>query len=180
VNARELLAPGSAVATTNFRAHRNLNERLASDVLQYSTPDLLRYEDKNSMAFSIEARVPFLDHELVEFIFSLPIDQKIKGGWNRAVYRNAMKGRMPEKNRRRRSKIGFTNPDITWMKAKAPEIRAIFSSPELASRDLYDAAQLVTAWDEYLAGRPGDGLIFWRVLVTELWMRRYMDREVRV
>ena len=78
------------------------------------------------MAFSIEARVPFLDHELVEFIFSLPIDQKIKGGWNRAVYRNAMKGRMPEKNRLRRSKIGFTNPDITWMKAKSHEIRAIF------------------------------------------------------
>ena len=97
-------------------------------MLQYSTPDLLRYEDKNSMAFSIEARVPFLDHELVEFIFSLPIDQKIKGGWNRAVYRNAMKGRMPEKNRLRRSKIGFTNPDITWMKEKAREIRAVFSS----------------------------------------------------
>jgi asparagine synthase (glutamine-hydrolysing) len=149
-------------------------------VLQYSTPDLLRYEDKNSMAFSIEARVPFLDHELVEFIFSLPIDQKIKGGWNRAVYRNAMKGRMPEKNRLRRSKIGFTNPDITWMKGKASEIRAIFSSSELASRDLYNPAQLVTAWDEYLSGRPGDGLIFWRVLVTELWMRRYMDQAVAV
>jgi hypothetical protein len=91
-----------------------------------------------------------------------------------------MKGRMPEKNRLRRSKIGFTNPDIMWMKAKAREIRAVFSSPELAARDLYNPAQLVTAWDEYLAGRPGDGLIFWRVLVTELWMRRYMDRAVAV
>ena len=180
VNARELLRAGSAGTTAHFAAHTNLNERLASDVLQYSTPDLLRYEDKNSMAFSIEARVPFLDHELVEFIFSLPIDQKIKGGWNRAVYRNAMKGRMPEKNRLRRSKIGFTNPDITWMKEKAPEIRAIFSSSELASRDLYNPAQLVTAWDEYLAGRPGDGLVFWRVLVTELWMRRYVDQAVAV
>ena len=180
VTARELLKAGPQVAAAHFSAHKNLNERLASDVLRYSTPDLLRYEDKNSMAFSIESRVPFLDHELVEFIFSLPIDQKIKGGWNRAVYRNAMKGRMPEKNRLRRSKIGFTNPDITWMKAKAAEIRAIFSSPELASRDLYAPAQLVTAWDEYLAGRPGDGLIFWRVLVTELWMRRYMDRAVAV
>jgi asparagine synthase (glutamine-hydrolysing) len=180
VNARELLAAGSATTTAHFSAHKNLNERLASDVLQYSTPDLLRYEDKNSMAFSVESRVPFLDHELVEFIFSLPIDQKIKGGWNRAVYRNAMKGRMPEKNRLRRSKVGFTNPDITWMKEKSREIRAIFSSPELASRDLYDPAQLVTAWDEYLAGRPGDGLIFWRVLVTELWMRRYMDQSVAV
>jgi asparagine synthase (glutamine-hydrolysing) len=179
VTARELLASGSAPGV-HFESHKNLNERLASDVLRYSTPDLLRYEDKNSMAFSIEARVPFLDHELVEFIFGLPIDQKIKGGWNRAVYRNAMKGRMPEKNRLRRSKIGFTNPDIAWMKEKAREIRAIFASPEIASRGIYDARQLVTAWDEYLAGRPGDGLVFWRVLVTELWMRRYIDRAVAV
>ena len=163
-----------------FRAHRNLNERLASDVLQYSTPDLLRYEDKNSMAFSIEARVPFLDHEMVEHIFQLPIDQKIKGGWNRAVYRNAMKGRMPEKNRLRRSKIGFTNPDITWMKGRREQLREVFASKELASRDLYDQGALVDAWDEYLNGRPGDGLIFWRVLVTELWMRRYIDESVAV
>ncbi|HWS45288.1 MAG TPA: asparagine synthase-related protein, partial [Acidimicrobiia bacterium] len=178
VTARELLRSGPAVAAAHFSAHKNLNERLASDVLQYSTPDLLRYEDKNSMAFSIEARVPFLDHEMVEFIFGLPIDQKIKGGWNRAVYRNAMKGRMPEKNRLRRSKIGFTNPDITWMKARAGEIRATFASAELAGRELYDQQQLVRSWDEYLAGRPGDGLIFWRVFVTELWMRRYLDQAV--
>jgi hypothetical protein len=66
------------------------------------------------------------------------------------------------------------------MKEKSHEIRGIFSSPELAARDLYSPGQLVTAWDEYLAGRPGDGLIFWRVLVTELWMRRYMDQAVAV
>jgi asparagine synthase (glutamine-hydrolysing) len=180
VSPRELLRTGDWTSRANFEAHRNLNERLASDVLRYSTPNLLRYEDKNSMAFSIEARVPFLDHELVEFIFSLPIDQKIEGGWNRAVYRRAMRGRMPESSRTRRSKIGFTNPDITWMKARAPEIRAIFSSPELASRDLFEPAALVAAWDDYLAGRPGDGLIFWRVLVSELWMRRYVDQPVAV
>lgn len=177
ISPRELMTQG---ASLNFEAHKNLNERLASDVLQYSMPDLLRYEDKNSMAFSIEARVPFLDHEMVEFIFGLPIDQKIKGGWNRAVYRNAMKGRMPEKNRLRRSKIGFTNPDIQWMKAKADDLRATFASPSLASRGLYDQDRLVGAWDEYLNGRPGDGLIFWRVLVTELWMQRYIDEPVAV
>jgi asparagine synthase (glutamine-hydrolysing) len=180
VSARELLQAGDWSSRANFEAHRNLNQRLANDVLRYSTPNLLRYEDKNSMAFSIEARVPFLDHEMVEFIFSLPIDQKIKGGWNRAVYRNAMRGRMPESSRTRRSKIGFTNPDITWMKAKAAEIRAIFASPELAGRELFDRTALVRAWDEYLAGRPGDGLIFWRILVSELWMRRYVDQPVAV
>ena len=180
VTAREFLRRGPAGAAEQFAAHKNLNERLASDVMRYSTPDLLRYEDKNSMAFSIEARVPFLDHEMVEYIFGLPIDQKIKGGWNRAVYRNAMRGRMPEKNRLRRSKIGFTNPDIAWMTEKADEIRSVFASPQCASRGLYDTGQLVRSWDEYLAGRPGDGLIFWRVLVTELWMRRYIDESVRV
>jgi asparagine synthase (glutamine-hydrolysing) len=177
ISPRELMTQG---ASLNFEAHKNLNERLASDVLQYSTPDLLRYEDKNSMAFSIEARVPFLDHEMVEFIFSLPIDQKIKGGWNRAVYRNAMKGRMPEKIRTRRSKIGFTNPDIQWMKAKAGDLRDTFASSSVGSRGLYDQDRLVGAWDEYLNGRPGDGLIFWRVLVTELWMQRYIDDAVAV
>jgi asparagine synthase (glutamine-hydrolysing) len=180
ISPRELLAPGPEVAAAQFEASRNLNDRLASDVLAHSTPNLLRYEDKNSMAFSIEARVPFLDHELVEFIFSLPIDQKIKGGWNRAVYRRAMQGRMPEKNRLRRSKVGFTNPDVAWMRAKSPEISAIFASHELSSRSLYDVDGLMRGWNEWLAGRPGDGLIFWRVLVTELWMRRYVDQAVAV
>jgi asparagine synthase (glutamine-hydrolysing) len=178
VSARELLRSTPDVKDVTFEAHRNLNERLASDVLKFSTPNLLRYEDKNSMAFSIEARVPFLDHELVEFIFSLPIDQKIDGGWNRAVYRRALRGRIPEKNRLRRSKIGFTNPDVSWIKEKAPEIRDIFASSDLAGRGIYDQPGLVGSFDEWLAGRPGDGLIFWRVLVTELWMRRFLDQEV--
>ena len=179
VSPREFL-PRGRIAEFHYDVPRNLNERLAGDVLRYSTPNLLRYEDKNSMAFSIEARVPFLDHELVEFIFQLPIDQKIKRGWNRAVYRRAMAGRMPELNRLRRSKIGFTNPDVSWMKEKAAEIRSIFSSPELAARGLFDQPGLIRTFEEWLAGRPGDGLHFWRVLVTELWLRRYVDQPVAV
>jgi asparagine synthase (glutamine-hydrolysing) len=157
-----------------------LNTRLADDVLRYSTPNLLRYEDKNSMAFSIESRVPFLDHELVEFIFQLPIDQKIKRGWNRYVYRQAMKGKMPEVNRTRRSKIGFTNPEASWTRERAPQIREVFSSESLSSRGIFDSGRLVQELDAWLAGKPGDGLAFWRVLVTELWLRRYVDSPVSV
>ncbi|NTU47287.1 asparagine synthase (glutamine-hydrolyzing) [Candidatus Roizmanbacteria bacterium] len=158
-----------------FLQSRNLNERLLLDVTRYSTPNLLRYEDKNSMAFSIESRVPFLDHELVEYIFNLPIDQKLRNGWNRFVYRNAMKGHMPEKNRLRRNKIGFTNPEVTWIKAKAPAIRKIFQSKEFANRNLYNTHEVTKAFDEWCHGRPGDGLIFWRILITELWFQRYID-----
>jgi asparagine synthase (glutamine-hydrolysing) len=172
-------APGD-LAEFDYRPSRNLNERLADDVLKYSTPNLLRYEDKNSMAFSIESRVPFLDHELVEFIFQLPIDQKIKRGWNRYVYRQAMKAKMPEANRTRRSKIGFTNPEAAWTRDRAAQIREVFSSDTLASRGIFDSRRLGEELDAWLAGKPGDGLAFWRVLVTELWLRRYVDAPVTV
>ena len=176
---RPLLAdPDGGLAAVNFSADRNLNRRLAEDVLAYSTPNLLRYEDKNSMAFSIEARVPFLDHELVEFIFNLPIDQKIDGGWNRAVYRRAMRGRIPEKNRLRRSKIGFTNPEAQWIRRRAPEMRAIFDSGVCRGRGIYNNDRLVADFDAWLAGAPGDPLIFWRTMITELWMQRYVDQPV--
>lgn len=173
-----LVADPASLSRFDYRPSRNLNERLSDDVLRYSTPNLLRYEDKNSMAFSIESRVPFLDHELVEHIFALPIDQKIKGGWNRAVYRNAMRGKMPELNRTRRSKIGFTNPEEEWFKARATEIRAIFSSPSLASRGIFEPGRLVAEFDAWVAGKPSDGMMFWRTFVTEMWMRRYLDQPV--
>lgn len=175
-----LAAPDSYLNGISYAADRNLNRRLADDVLKYSTPNLLRYEDKNSMAFSIEARVPFLDHELVEFIFQLPIDQKIKGGWNRAVYRHAMKGRIPEKNRLRRNKIGFTNPEFAWMRARASQVREIFGSEPCRSRGIYDTERLLAGFDDWLGGAPGDVLIFWRALVCELWMQRFIDQPVAV
>ena len=175
-----LAAPHTYLNGLSYAADRNLNRRLANDVLRYSTPNLLRYEDKNSMAFSIEARVPFLDHELVEFIFQLPIDQKIKRGWNRAVYRRAMKGRIPEKNRLRRNKIGFTNPEVAWMRARAPQVREIFASAPCRSRGVYDTERLLAGFDAWLRGAPGDVLIFWRALVCELWMQRFIDQPATV
>ena len=176
---KPLLADQDAVRNIHFSADRNLNRRLYEDVLRYSTPNLLRYEDKNSMAWSIEARVPFLDHELVEFIFKLPIDQKIDGGWNRAVYRRAMRGRIPEKNRLRRSKIGFTNPEVSWIRGRASRIRAVFDSPACRSRGIYDNERLLRDFDAWVAGAAtGDPLIFWRTMVTELWMQRYVDQPV--
>ena len=157
-----------------FTYSRNLNERLAGDVTKYSTPNLLRYEDKNSMAFGLESRVPFLDSELVEFVFNLPIEQKIKKGWTRYVYRNAMKGHMPELNRLRRSKIGFTNPEVAWITHNAASIREIFSSNKLAEYGLFNQDELVKSFDRWLAGDERiDVLVYWRILISQLWIERF-------
>ncbi|MDO8515435.1 MAG: asparagine synthase (glutamine-hydrolyzing), partial [bacterium] len=74
-----------------------LNNRLKQDLFEMSLPSLLRYEDHNSMAFSIESRVPFLDYRLVEFVFSLPSEFKIRNGWNKWIMREALKDILPEK-----------------------------------------------------------------------------------
>ena len=65
------------------------------------------------------------------------------------------------------------------MDARAcPLIRDVFSSGTLSSRGIFDSGRLVEDFDAWLAGKPGDGLAFWRVLVTELWLRRYVDSPV--
>ncbi len=161
---------------SKFEISRNLNERLFNDVLRDTTPSLLRYEDKNSMANSLESRVPFFDHKVVEYIFNLPIDQKIKFGWNRFIYRNMMKGIIPDKNRLRRSKVGFTNPEWEWIERKADKFNEIFSSEKFKSREFWDADQVLKEFNETLEGkRKGDYLIFWRFFITEMWMRSYVD-----
>lgn len=155
---------------------RNLNERLYGDVLRTTTPSFLRYEDKNSMANSLESRVPFFDHKVVEYIFNLPIDQKIKFGWNRFVYRQAMKGIIPDKNRLRRSKVGFTNPEVEWIRRKADKFRNIFSSESFKSRKYWNADEVLNQFNKMCMGEMiGDELYFWRLFSVETWMRAFVD-----
>ena len=85
----------------------DLKATLAADMQNRILPALLRYEDTNSMAHSIEARVPFLDHRLVELAFSLPDALKIKGLDRKRVLREAMKGTVPKSILARTDKIGF-------------------------------------------------------------------------
>ena len=152
----------------------NLNLRLFEDVTKFSIPNLLRYEDRNSMAFSVEGRVPFLDHLLVEYIFSLPIDQKIKYGWNRYVYRNALKGLIPEAILHRRKKIGFTTPETNWLRKQASVINPIFAGEEFQNNPLFNGKIVKNAYQGWLLGKVrADALVFWRVLNLHIWAQHF-------
>src|SRR4030042_6703214 len=88
-----------------------LNNYLYQAFRFVALPGLLHYEDRNSMAFSLETRLPFLDFRLVEDLFSLPPGQKIKEGVNKVVLRNAVKGFLPEAIRNRTDKMEFATPE---------------------------------------------------------------------
>jgi asparagine synthase (glutamine-hydrolysing) len=98
------------------QADSKIQRHLWSILLSESLPALLRYEDRNSMAFSIEARVPLLDRRMVELAMSIPVEEKIRGGRLKAVLRDAVRGLVPTQIIERRDKIGFTAPTADWLR----------------------------------------------------------------
>lgn len=92
-----------------------LNDILYFNVMQFGLEELLRYADRNSMAHSREVRLPFLNHELVQFIFSLPSSYKIKDGFTKHLLRLSMEEVLPESIVWRKDKVGFEPPQKQWM-----------------------------------------------------------------
>jgi len=154
----------------------DLPELLRIEMTQTSLPPLLRYEDKNSMAFSVESRVPFLDHRLVEYVFSIPITQRLKNGWTKYILRNAMKDALPEKIRKRRRKIGFRTPEVAWLREIGKEIGEIFASREFGERKYFNQKEIVERFNEFQDGRLDRyANTFWRILNLEMWFRVFID-----
>ena len=178
---RRLLRPeflASVHPARDNRSPNRLKQRLLQDLTTYSLPALLRYEDRNSMAHSIESRVPWLDPELVEALLSLPEDAIIHGGWNRSVLRRAMAGTLPERIRTRRWKVGFTTPEARWLFRQRATWQSLFRSPLFATRKYWDAPQVARAFAE-CAMRQGTAVFFWRVINVEIWLRVFFPHGAK-
>lgn len=96
---------------------RNIQDMQKMEIERFQLPHLLRYEERNSMRHSIEARLPFLDYKLVEVAFSMDDHFKIRNGWAKHVLRVAMAGLVPKNILWRKSKFGFEAPRANWIKA---------------------------------------------------------------
>ena len=101
-----------------FHRDGNLNHFLYKDLFGYGLGKLLRFSDRNAMAHSREVRLPYLSHELVEFVFSIPNELKIHNGWSKYILRSSMEGRIPIEIAFRKDKKGFQAP-ASWMEQKA-------------------------------------------------------------
>ena len=119
-----------------------LNDILYSNTMQHGLEELLRFADRNSMAHSTEVRLPFLNFELVNFIFSLPSSYKIKDGFTKYILRKTMAGKIPDKILWNTNKIGFETPQKSWMENKQIQ-EMIFSCKEkLVKENILNAAVL--------------------------------------
>ena len=138
-------------------------------------PELLRYEDRNSMAFNLESRVPFVDYRLMEYCFAEADDLRIRNGWTKYMLRESMRDLLPESIGWRRDKVGFETPEGDWMRVL---LRARWSewSDDLASAAYVSPEALQAAVRQSLSGGPTDRLL-WRMLNVELWMRAWRGRS---
>jgi asparagine synthase (glutamine-hydrolysing) len=173
-----------ALPTMTLRPPREfpsaVTRQQAFDTLQRLLPSLLRYEDRNSMAFSIETRLPFLDYRLVEFVFSLPDHQRLAGATTKAILRRALADRIPPTVLARQDKMGFETPADLWLRGRyAAEVRRRLLTPG-ALHEWLEPAVLEAELDDYLAGRRAIGLQIWRWLALEAWARRFIGTDPRV
>ncbi len=150
-------------------------ERMLYYELKTYLHGLLLVEDKLSMAHSLESRVPFLDKELVELALTIPGPLKLNGGVSKGLFREAMRGRLPEPVLAR-GKTGFVPPQGTWFK-QTPYLETVLLSEQARSRSLYRPGFIERLIDEHRAGARDRRLVLWTLLCLEWWHRVFIDGE---
>ena len=151
-----------------------VENHVAAYLQSHSLPALLHHEDRNAMAFSIEARLPFLDARLVDFSLRLPTRLKLRNGRSKFILREAMAGVLPDAIRQRTDKMGFVTPQDRWLRETLrPQLEDLFGTRAFAQRGYWDPSRLRTAYREYCEGRHQLGASVWRWVSLELWHQRF-------
>ncbi len=142
----------------------------------YPIPGWLKYEDRASMAHSIESRSPFLDYRLVEFMSCLPNDLKIRDGITKFILRESMKGILPEKIRTRKDKKGFPTPSADWFRNEIKGyVLDIINSESFKNRGIFNTREVAKAFEEHCEGKKDLKFEIWSWINLELWMRKFFD-----
>lgn len=171
--------PVAEVLESHFRkvAHLDpLAQQQYVDLKTYLADGILTKVDRMSMAASLEARVPLLDHRLVEFALSLPASLKLRGGQTKVLLRRAMRGHLPE-DILRRSKQGFSIPLKHWLCGPLRELMLdLLSANGLGRWGGFDL-ETVSRWvSEHLTGRANHSHRLWALMVFAMWHQQVYDR----
>jgi asparagine synthase (glutamine-hydrolysing) len=167
---------GTNSITSGLYSSGTLHEALL-DHFEYKLEHLLKWEDRNSMWFSLEARVPFLDYRLVEKTLALPSEKVIHGGMTKFILREAMKDTLPEKIRTRKDKIGFETPQAEWFRKPGFQkfIFDILNSDSFRSRNLIIPGVAERIYQNHVNGKTDISKEIWKWIHLEMWFREYFD-----
>ena len=152
-------------------------ERMSHADLQTYLTELLMKQDQMSMAASVESRVPFLDHEFVEFVAAMPGRYKLRGWRTKAVLRAALRDLVPREILSRR-KMGFPVPVGRWLRGPFwPAVEEFVLGPRALGRGFFQPAVLKRLAEEHRAGVREHGDRLWLLMNLEIWQRVFLDGE---
>jgi asparagine synthase (glutamine-hydrolysing) len=156
---------------------RSVRDMSVAQITRTNLPMLLHWEDRNSMAFSVEARVPFLDYRVVELAVGLPDESKVGAGIAKRVLRQAMRKIVPDLVLDRRDKMGFVTAEELWVTRDLPSrFREELVAAVAALPNVIDP-RIIGQFDEVVAGRRKFDHRYWRVIAAARW-RRVFDVEI--
>ncbi|QDV26813.1 asparagine synthase (glutamine-hydrolyzing) [Aureliella helgolandensis] len=160
------------------RVNSHLKQQLQASLFIAKLPIYLRVEDRNSMANSIESRLPFLDHRLVEFVFTVPPWQFMNDGKNKRLLRDGMADILPSKVLDRKDKFGFPIPQSDWLFSLfRDEVEELLANLSTEMRSILQSDALLPLYREHIAhlhgkrDKGGPSQFWFRVISLELWFR---------
>ena len=152
-------------------------DRMSHADMQTYLVELLMKQDQMSMAASVESRVPFLDHELVEHVASIPARHKLRGWQTKAVLRAALRDLVPHEVLTRR-KMGFPTPIGSWLRGPfAPIVDEFVLSERALDRGFFTPDAITRLVDEHRRGSQNHGDRLWLLVNLEMWHRIFLERE---
>ena len=156
---------------------RFLDNILYQDLMYTKLPRVLRMNDKLSMATGIELRVPFLDHRLVEFAFTLPNHLKIRNGQGKFILREMSRAYLP-KSLITQNKISVVTPQTLWLKTELKAwVSDIINSTSFKTREIFDNHAIQSAYAQFIDTDQNNSFFVWQWLNTELWFQKFIDNN---
>jgi asparagine synthase (glutamine-hydrolysing) len=148
---------------------------LYADARVYMVDDVLTKVDRMSMAVSLEAREPLLDHKLLEFAARVPIGLKLKDGRSKYLLRRNLERRVP-RSIVERGKSGFAAPIGEWLRGPLAGMTSdLLLDGRLRQRGLFDETEVRRLWDDHRTRRAEHPHRLWQLLMLELWFRTFID-----
>ena len=169
----ELRARASLRRFADERGRSSLDSYLAQVFKRFAIPHLTHYDDRNAMAFAVEGRMPFLDHRLVELLFSTRYDALYKDGVTKRILRESFADVLPPRVRDRRDKIGFYTPLARWLREHLPWVQDVMAPERVRELGVLAPAHYAARLSALRDGDTSAALAVWRGFIFHLWADRF-------
>ncbi|MGL5938025.1 MAG: asparagine synthase (glutamine-hydrolyzing) [Phocaeicola sp.] len=175
---QKILKSGYTSTIENLYSSKSLKEALLNH-FEYKLEHLLKWNDINSMAHSVESRTPFLDYRVVEQTLSLPAHEIIANGYTKSILRESLKGILPEQIRMRKDKKGFDTPQEEWFRTPYFKefIKELLTSVSFKNRNIINPEVAMKLFQQHEKREINIAKDIWKWIHLELWFREFIDTK---